>query len=176
MDFAKVLRTISGFFHQQGFPYALIGAFGLHAYGLTRATRDLDFVVDAECQDRLINHLESLGYMTVYRSSGYSGHLHDDAALGRIDFVYVSGDTSHRIFAEARTGLEFEGITVPVPRPEHLAAMKIHAIKNDPSRKLGDLADIEFLLSVPGIDEDEVSVYFEKSGLTNLYEEIKKKP
>ena len=37
---------------------------------------------------------------------------------------------------------------VPVPRPEHLAAMKVLAIKNDPSRTFQDLADLRSM-SVP---------------------------
>jgi hypothetical protein len=175
LDFARVLKTISGFFQQEGFSFALIGAFGLHAYGLSRATQDLDFVVEAAAQDKLIAFLEFLRYRTLHRSSGYSSHCHANAALGRLDFVYISGDTSRKIFQEAKGSLEIGGVVALVPRPEHLAAMKIHAIKTDPSRTLQDLSDIQFLLGLPGVDEDEVRVYFEKSGLLRLYEEIKKK-
>lgn len=32
------------------FPFAVIGAFGLHAYGLSRATSDLDFVTESAAQ------------------------------------------------------------------------------------------------------------------------------
>jgi hypothetical protein len=44
----------------------------------------------------------------------------------------------------------FPGTTLLVPRPEHLAAMKVQAMKNDPSRTFQDLADIQALLSLPG--------------------------
>lgn len=175
MEFARILRTISGFFREEGVSFALIGAFGLHSYGLSRATQDLDFAVEASVQDRLIHYLESLGYVTLHRSSGYSSHLHNDVSFGRLDFVYVSGDTSRRLFAEAKASFEIEGMAIPVPRPEHLAAMKIHAMKNDPSRKLQDLADVQFLLRLPGIDADEIRAYFENSGLGSLYEEIREK-
>ena len=63
---------------------------------------------------------------------------------------------------------------VPVPRPEHLITMKVHAMKNDPSRTLRDMADIQFLLSLPGIDEAEVRAYFEQSGLLERYRDIKR--
>jgi hypothetical protein len=46
MDFAEVLRIIVAFFEGEGVAYAVAGAFRLHAYGLTRATLDLDFVTD----------------------------------------------------------------------------------------------------------------------------------
>jgi predicted nucleotidyltransferase len=173
MDFAKVLKTIVEFSRNEGFPLALIGAFGLHAYGLSRATRDLDFAVDIAAQDKLLPFLESLGYRTLYCSAGYSSHEHESAPLGRVDFVYLSGETSRRVFGEARHILEIEDLTVPVPRPGHLIAMKVHAIKNDPSRTLQDLADIQFLMSLPGIDEAEIRSYFEKSDLSDLYERVK---
>jgi hypothetical protein len=52
--------------------------------------------------------------------------------------------------------------------------MKVHAMKNDPSRTLREMADIQFLLSLPGIDEAEVRAYFEQSGLLERYLEIKR--
>jgi hypothetical protein len=63
---------------------------------------------------------------------------------------------------------------LPVPRPEHLAAMKVQAMKNDPGRTLQEMADIQFLLQVPGIDEVEVRGYFERAGLLERYHEIKR--
>ena len=52
--------------------------------------------------------------------------------------------------------------------------MKVHAMKNDPSRSLREMADIQFLLGLPGIDEAEVRSYFEQSGLLERYLEIKR--
>ena len=43
----------------------MIGAFGLHAYGLTRATADVDFVADSSAQPRLIAFLEARVYEDV---------------------------------------------------------------------------------------------------------------
>jgi hypothetical protein len=64
------------------------------------------------------------------------------------------------------------GRSVPVPRAEHLAAMKIHAMKNDPSRTLQEMADIQFLLRLPDVDHEEIRAYFEQSGLLERYLEI----
>jgi len=61
---------------------------------------------------------------------------------------------------------------VPILRAEHLAAMKIFAIKNDPTRKLAELGDIRFLLAVPGVDRDEIRGHFEKHGLGSLYADL----
>lgn len=174
MDFARVVRTIAGFFEQTGFRYAVIGAFGLHAYGLSRGTFDLDFVTQSEAQPQLVAFLESLGYETLHASVGYSNHLHALSALGRVDIVYVTGETSERLFRDCRIMPGPQGQPIPVPRPEHLAAMKVQAMKNDPKRVLGDMEDIRFLLTLPGVDEDEVRGYFERAGLRARYDDLKR--
>ncbi len=174
MDFAKVADAITGFLEREGSPFALAGAFALHAYGLSRATCDIDFVTDSAVRDRLVAFLESLGYETLHASSGYSNHLHPDPAWGRVDFIYVSGETARLLFAARGATLRFGRHEMPVPRAEHLAAMKVHAMKNDPGRALQEMADIRFLLKLPGIDEEEVRGYFEKAGLREQYDEIKR--
>ena len=89
MDFGKVLGTLASFFQREGYRYAAVGAFGLHAYGLTRATLDFDLATESAAQPKLVAFLESLGYETLYRSAGYSNHVHVLPDLGRLDFVYV---------------------------------------------------------------------------------------
>jgi hypothetical protein len=93
----------------------------LHAHGITRATADLDLVTVREAQGALVESLERTGYETLYRSEGYSNHVHAD----------------------------------PVPKPEHLIAMKVQAIKNDPRRAFKDLADVQALMRLPEVDDAE---------------------
>lgn len=174
MDFEKALKEIGQFFDKAGLNYALIGAFALHAYGLSRATRDLDFVTELAAQQRLIAFLEALGYETLHVSSGYSNHLHHDPAKGRLDFVYVTGETNRLLFESVRKLLVLADVAVPVPRAEHLAAMKVQAMKNDPERTFQELADILYIMRLPGIDMIEIKGYFERQGLMDRYYEIQK--
>jgi hypothetical protein len=173
LDFGKVLGMLATFFEREAFRYAAVGAFALHAYGLTRATLDLDFATESEAQPKLVAFLESVGYDTLHRSAGYSNHVHPLADLGRLDFVYVSGETAGLLLGGGTT-LRLAEHSVRVPRPEHLAAMKVHAMKNDPSRTLQEMADIQFLLRLPGVDTEEVRGYFERSGLLERYREIER--
>lgn len=173
MDFGKVLGMLASFFEREGHRYAVVGAFGLHAYGLARATLDLDLATESAAQPKLVALLESLGFETLYRSAGYSNHVHALPELGRLDFVYVESETARVLFSGGTT-LQLGEHRVPVPRPEHLVAMKVHAMKNDPPRTLREMADIQFLLSLPSIDEAEVRAYFEQSGLLERYLEIKR--
>ncbi len=174
MNFARVIKEVAVFFEREGQPFAVIGAFGLQAYGLIRATSDLDFVTENSAQAKLVSFLESLGYETLHLSTGYSNHLHSDPDLGRLDFVYVGGETSRRLFESARLLPVFEGISLSVPRPEHLAAMKIQAMKNDPERTFQEMADILFLLRLSNTDQEEIRGYFEKQGMIEKYDEIRK--
>jgi hypothetical protein len=61
-----------------------------------------------------------------------------------------------------------------VPRPEHLAAMKVLAMRNDPARTFQEMSDIRHLLTLPGVDEQEIRGYFAKHGLESRFDEIKK--
>ena len=174
MDFTAVLEDVAGFLEREGVPFALAGAFALHAYGLARATSDLDFLTEARVQKPLISHLESRGYETLHASSGYSNHVHPDMTWGRVDVIYVDEETARRLFAVHGATLRFGGREIPVPRAEHLVALKVHAMKNDPGRTFQELADLRFLMQVPGIDEHEVRGYFERAGLLGRYDEIKR--
>lgn len=172
MDFLAVLHEILPFFEKRKVRYAVIGGVGLGGYGMSRATVDLDFVVDSGAQQEVIRFLESLGYRTLHRSTGYSNHQHPEPERGGVDLVYVQEPTSGRIFAAARILDGPGGLRIPVPRPEHLIAMKVVAMKNDPSRTYRDMADLKFLLSLPGVDREEVRAQFEKHGLRERYFEL----
>lgn len=172
MKFKKTFQLLIDFFERERIDYALIGAFALKAYGYTRATQDVDFIARQKDRKKIIANLESLGFETLYSSTGYSNHLHPLSGLGRIDFVYVKGDTAESIFKEAVRILLFDNLTVLVVRPEHIVALKVFAMKNDPDRALREMADIKELLSLPEINLQEVQKYFKKYGQMERYYDI----
>lgn len=172
MNFPRVATDIRRFLEAEGHLFAVVGGLGLHAYGVSRATFDLDLVTEAAAQPKLISFLESLGYQTLHRSAGYSSHQHTDPAMGRVDVIYVRGETRRRLFSEARERQVLPGFQAPVPRPEHLIAMKVHAMANDPDRKLQELSDIRRLLEAQALDRAEVRQAFAKRGMLKLYEEL----
>ena len=174
MNFGVVLRTVAGFLEEQRIRFAVIGGVALASYGLPRTTLDLDIVVEARAQDRVIGFLESLGYRTVHRSSGYSNHTHPETAWGDFDCVYVGGETAEKLFAACRLLPGPGGLQVPVPAPEHLAAMKVLAMKNDPARTFQEMADLRFLVSLPGVDRGRVRASFEQHGLEQRYEDLER--
>ncbi len=173
MDFVATLNRIAGFLEERKWRYALVGGLALSAYGGARTTLDLDLAVDGDSQDELIRFMESEGFETLYRSSGYSNHLHSEERWGRVDFIYVRGATRETLFDSAATHGIPGGLEVPVAKPEHLVAMKVLAMKNDPGRTFQELADIRVLLQYPGVDLEEVRQSFEKRGLAKRFDELK---
>ena len=93
MDFARVIDIVSTFLSDRGYPFAVIGGIAVAAYGVVRTTLDVDLVTSREAQTDLVDDLESRGYETIHRSTGYSNHVHDDRMMGRVDVVYVGGKT-----------------------------------------------------------------------------------
>jgi hypothetical protein len=176
VDFAGVLATLTGFLDGSSARYALVGGHALAALGIARTTLDLDLIVDASSQAALIAFLDAEGYETLHRSGGYSNHLHPDRQRGRIDLIYLRGKTADRLFEGCEHRIGPGGVSIPVPKAEHLIAMKLHAIHNDPSRRLRDLADVRSLLALPGVDRAAVREQFEKRGLREDLNAIESQP
>jgi hypothetical protein len=170
-----VLGVVTGFLDGMEVRHAVIGGVALMAYGLPRTTLDLDFIVERSVQDDLVGFLEARGYETLHRSSGYSNHVHTDLLLwGSLDFVYIGGETSQELFAASKIATGPGGIPIRVPKPEHLSALKITAMKNDPARTLQDMADVRFLLHMPGVDRSLIRNYFDRQGMRDKFDDIDK--
>ena len=174
MDFAREIDEIGAFLSARGCRFAIVGGVALAAYGHPRMTLDLDVVVEAAAQDDLVRFMESRGFTTLHRSSGYSNHRHTDRRRGRVDFVYVGGETATRLFSVVRQLAGPGGRTIAVPRPEHLIAMKVHAMKQAPERTWQEMADIGYLLTLESVDRNEVRGYFEKENLVERWHELER--
>jgi len=174
VKFDEVLHTFSDFFERENLRYALIGGLAMQAWGRSRLTKDIDFAVDSTARDRIVAFAESLGYETLYVSEGYSNHAHDEPRWGRIDFMYLHGDTAEKIFAAASSKTIVGDAEAPVASAEHLAMMKAVAMKNFPHRALFEGEDVRLLLNAPGVDRKAIRDYFERHGLLDLYDAIER--
>lgn len=174
VDFGRAYDEVGAFLSTAGFHCAVVGGVALAAYGCPRMTLDLDLATEAEAQGELVGFLESRGYSTLHRSSGYSNHLHADRSLGRVDVVYVQGDSAARLFGGVRTLTGPGGRPIAVPRPEHLIAMKVHAMRNAPDRTWQELVDIAYLLRLDGVNRDEVKRYFERADLLERWHALER--
>jgi hypothetical protein len=72
----------------------------------------------------------------------------------------VEGGKAEIIFSEAWPLLVLAGISLPVVKAEHLIALKVFVMNNDPERAQREMADAQQFLRLPGIDHKEVRQYF----------------
>lgn len=167
-----VLAELTRFLSARGIRHSIAGALALHGHGFSRATQDIDIAVDETGRAAVLGHLAVLGYEKLHESEGFSNHLHADTRWGRIDVIYLEGKTADRFFGGAKPAEIVQGVTLPLPRAEHLAAMKAQAMHENVSRAQKDLADVAQLLKVPGVDVAEMRRYFERYGLAARFDQL----
>lgn len=150
----------------------LAGGFALAAWGSTRATADLDLIVDDARRDEVLARIAGEGFETLFGSEGFTNLLHPDPELGRLDLIWVEGETSRRLFAASVERPGPGGRSTLVPAPEHLVEMKLKAVRSRPTRILRDGEDLRVLLSLPGIDENAAREAFRRAGLSDLWDRL----
>jgi hypothetical protein len=174
MDVTRVVALVRPFFEERGEPFAVVGGLALLAYGAPRATFDVDLLARRGARDDFVAFLEARHFATLGVQPGFSNHQHEEPALGRLDVIYVSGTTAEAVFAGCAEKTIAPGVTVPVPRPEHVVAMKVQAFAKDRTR-YSDLADLQFLLALPDLDQGLARNYFESAGLPEYWEQLRRR-
>ena len=173
MDAARLLTVLRPHFEATGSRWMLAGGFAVAAWGYARTTLDLDILLDDAVRRSLLPRIVAEGFEVFNDTDGFTNLEHPDPALGRLDFLWVDGQTRDRLFAAAVQRPGPDGLPVLVPSPEHLVAMKVKAIKNNPIRVFRDGEDLRVLLNRPEIDQTEARETFERNGLLDLYKRLK---
>ena len=172
LDFARVFDDVASFLEAHGHPVVVVGGLALLGHGLARTTFDLDLLTGVAAREGLLGLLGGLGYEPLYVSAGFSNHAHRDPDRGRVDVVYVEAATARQIIKGASARLPLGSRVALVPRAEHLIAMKVQAMKNDPRRIPGDLADVHLLLGLSEVDREEARGYFVRAGMRERFDEL----
>lgn len=148
---------------------ALIGGLALAAHNVVRATRDVDFLVDADDAEDLHRLLLGLGYQCIHRSGDAANYLRGEEGL---DLLYAHRPIARRLLAEADERSTPMG-RLRVVGAEGLVAFKLQAYVNDPAR-VRDLDDIRALLRANrgSIDMDEVRGYFKLFDREDVFDEL----
>lgn len=152
------IREASAAFADLPTPPALIGGLALAAHNVVRATRDVDFLVDAADADAIHDLLLALGYRCVHRSADAANYLRNIEGL---DLLYAHRPEALRLLAAAEVR-ELPFGKLHVIGAEGLIAFKLQAYVNNPKR-LRDLDDIQALIrnNPKTLDIHEVRRYFE---------------
>lgn len=138
-DLAEVCSRLNE--HEVG--YVLIGARAMQLWGTSRATRDIDLLIEPTLENarRVLNALAELGF-------GYAKHWSPEEIVAkpvtvigdspRVDLFTVAWSLRYAEAAAAANSIDLEGISIPTASIDHLIA-------STRTGRLQDAADIEAL-------------------------------
>jgi len=136
---AEVCAALDG----QGARYVLVGAAAVQLWGSTRATRDIDILIEATVENarHVLAALRDLGFGLAKQSLAEEVASKPVTVIGdlpRVDILTVAWTVRFPEAVEQATTFELEGVPIPTASIEHLIASKR-------TGRLQDAADIELL-------------------------------
>lgn len=150
----SALAQLAADLERHGIDYMVIGAIALMAYGYPRFTEDIDLVMTAEGLEKFHEELIGLGYVPAFEGSRKrlratregvpvevitSGEYPGDGRPKPVSFPVPS-----------ESSVEIEGVRVVTL--EKLLELKLASGMTAPDR-LKDLADVQELVKIRGLDE-----------------------
>jgi hypothetical protein len=140
-----VLDKLAGALSPERPEALLIGGQALPVYGVVRQTLDIDCLAATEGAAKLAQALLAAGYVEAARSASVVRYRHDSPLLLDVDILLVNQETYDKLLRDSREWRTDESVW-RVPSLPHLIALKLHAMKHNPSRRGHDLSDILSLL------------------------------
>ena len=146
MDFKAATSALLQRFKVQRVRYGLMGGFALGLWGVTRSTVDLDFLIHRDDLGLIETTMKELGYECRFRSENVSQYVSSLKIFGEVDYLHAFREASLDMLDRAAEKRIFnDELTIRVLLPEDLVGLKLQAIKNSPSRREQDMADIKAL-------------------------------
>ena len=146
----KTLSRLSRDLDENGIDYAVIGAVALLAHGYPRFTEDIDLVLTPQGLNALHQKLIGLGYVPARKRLRSSS---DNVSIEVMTTGEFPGDGKPKPVAmpdPSSSSIEIDGIKFVTL--EKLIELKLASGLTDPDR-LKDLADVQELIKIRGLDE-----------------------
>ena len=141
-NLAEQIREALSMFARNGIEAALIGGLAVVAHRVVRATKDVDFLIEAEAADKVHDALLDLGYQCLYRSEDAANYVR---ATEGLDLLYAHRPLARRLLAQASERETPMG-RLRVISVEGLIGFKLQGFVNDATRTR-DLADASVVLA-----------------------------
>jgi predicted nucleotidyltransferase len=155
VDFYTVLGFLIEDFGKQNVSYALMGGFAMGAYGIVRATTDLDFLIAADDLEAAKKVMQDRGYRCIYESENVAQFASDLKPFGAVDFLLAFRPVSKEMLERKKDVPVFEGeLLLSVLAPEDIIGLKIQSLVNNPERKERDEGDIKAIMAHFGDELD----------------------
>lgn len=166
---AEQIREALSMFARHGTKPALIGGLAVVAHQVIRATKDVDFLVEAEAADAVHGALLDLGYQCLYRSADAANYVR---GMEGLDLLYAHRPLARRLLAQASERETPMG-RMRIISVEGLIGFKLQGFVNDATRTR-DLDDIRALFKIhrASLNMNEVREYFALFDQSELLHEL----
>ncbi len=172
MDFIFVFEYLLKEFQKEKIDFAIIGGFALQAYGMARATQDIDFLVLVNNRDKVKELMTKGGFNLLHESNDVLNFVGSKPALGRVDFLLAQRKYTNEMLTRATEKDVFDGkFKIKFIKIEDQIGLKVQSSSNDPTRYHQDMADIEELIK-NNIKELDMSIIKEYFSIFNRVDEF----
>ena len=174
MTYPSVFHLVSALTKKSDVKIVLIGGFAVNYYGVTRQTADADFLITKKDFEKVVLLFKKEGYEEDHAQELFTRLRTDRDYIIDLDFVFVDEETLSKII-KAGTKINIADQEFIVPSLNHLIALKLHSIENNPKSRMNkDMPDIIELIKANKVDaaNKEFKELCLKYGTPDLYNEI----
>ena len=137
------LASVCKLLNRERAKYVLVGARAMQLWGTTRATRDIDILIDPTVPNarRVLRALSAMGFSLSRELDAEDIATRPVTVVGdspNVDILTKAWNLTFKVAAPAAEMFTIEGVTIPTASIEHLIASKR-------TGRLQDAADIEVL-------------------------------
>jgi hypothetical protein len=171
----EVLRTIQLYTEDKAMPFLVIGGHAVNAYGISRQTGDLDFVVPLTSKEKWEALLAKLHYKVGQNDQTFARFSPDTITSWPIDLMFVDDSTFEKMYQDSAIHI-FGPASARVISARHLIALKIHALKVfQEHRYAKDFTDIICLLKSGSavLSDEELQAMCVRYANIELYHKLK---
>jgi hypothetical protein len=125
----------------------VVGGYAVNAHGYSRMTEDADCLIVTDDLRKADVIFREDGFVMQRKTQNHARYLNSQCVPQLVDVLLVNQSTFDKMWSQ-RIPCELHGHALQIPILEHLFAMKLHAVRNQPDRSAKDLLDIHQLMKI----------------------------
>jgi hypothetical protein len=139
----------------EGLEAVLVGGNAVNLHSYFRTTFDVDLLVRETDSERWLSYFQRHGYASFHRTANFIRlrFFADPAGALPVDLMLADARTFAIIQGDSRRCEIGNALSLSIPSPLHLIAMKLHALRSPAHFENGvDLQDVKYLIKTAKID------------------------